>query len=79
MSEIQKEPVSEILKRFSQDIVQTDDLLPATIFDTIMVRLLDDRLWTTLTTSLNERTAPRMTRGRRTTPSYDAKEKSNSH
>ena len=37
LSELQKDPTSELLKRFSQDIVQSDDLLPATMFDMIMV------------------------------------------
>jgi len=37
LSDLQTEPTSDLLKRFSQDIVQTDDLLPATMFDMIMV------------------------------------------
>ncbi|XP_067949778.1 ATP-binding cassette sub-family C member 4-like [Watersipora subatra] len=36
LSDLQKDPVSEILKRFSQDVVQSDDLLPATTFDMLM-------------------------------------------
>ena len=37
MADLQREPTSDLLKRFSQDMVQCDDLLPATVFDTLMV------------------------------------------
>lgn len=37
LSDLQRDPTSELLKRFSQDVVQSDDLLPVTAFDMIMV------------------------------------------